>query len=151
MLMHSWVAAGAALLFAVVWWDMVFDSQVLKHPAGKLPPEALATISSYYRRCTIDGAPTMYLPLVVMVLVLAAIVWELRTAAIAPWVGWASLALAVVAVIDVAFIAVPRAQRIGRAGEPPEVLSGLARTVFKLHAVAAACWIVVIVLQLCIR
>ncbi len=148
---HVIVAIGAAILLTVVWWDMVFDSQVLRHPTGTLPSDVLATTSSYYRRCTIEGAPMMYLPLVMMVVVLAAIAWELWKAAVTPWVGWLSLALAVWGVVSVAFMAVPRAQRIGRAQDSPDVLSGLARTVFRLHASAAACWIVVIVLQLCVR
>jgi hypothetical protein len=151
MITHGWVAAGAALLLAVVWWDMIFDSQVLRHPTGTLPPDVLATTSSYYRRCTVDGGPMMYLPVVVMVLVLIGIVLELVRSTIAPWVGWASLILAAWGVVSVAFIAVPRAQRIGRAQESPDILSGLARIVFKLHAAAAVCWIVVIVLQLCVR
>ncbi len=148
MSVHAWVAAGAALLFAVVWWDMVFDSQTLKHPTGTLPPDVLASLSGYYRRCTVEGGPMMYLPVLIMVLVLVAIVTEIMQGWVIPWVGWVSLALAAWAVISVAFIAVPRAQRIGRAQEPPEVLSGLARTALRLHAGAALSWVIVIWLQL---
>ena len=57
-------------------------------------------------------------------------------------------ALAVAGVVTVAFVAVPRAQRIGRAEESPDILSGLARTVLHLHAGAALCWVGVIYLQL---
>lgn len=149
--MHGIVAAGAAILFAIVWWDMIFDSQVLNHPTGDLPPDVLATTSSYYRRCTVEGRPMMYLPVVVMLLTLASIVCELLRHIGPAWVGWTSLALAAGGTVSVAFIAVPRAQRIARAQESPEVLSDLARFVFKLHALAAICWIVVIVLQLCVR
>ena len=149
--MPGFVAAGAAFLFAVLWFDLMFDVQVRRYPSGTLPPEILSATSSYYRRVTVEGAPMMYLPVAVMVLVLAAIVLELVKETMTPWVGWLSLVLAVWAVVSVAFIAVPRAQRIGRAQESPEVLSGLARAVFRLHALAAACWVVVIVLQLCGR
>ncbi len=149
--MPAVVAAGAAFLFAVLWFDLMFDVQVRRHPSGTLPPEILSATSSYYRRVTVEGAPMMYLPVAVMVLVLAAIVIELVKAAVTPWVGWASLVLAAWAEVSVAFVAVPRAQRIGRAQEPAETLSDLARTVFRLHAIAAACWVVVIALQLCTR
>ena len=115
--MPAVVAAGAAFLFAVLWFDLMFDVQVRRCPSGTLPPEILSATSSYYRRVTVEGAPMMYLPVAVMVLVLAAIVLELVKATMTPWVGWLSLVLAVWAVVSVAFIAVPRAQRIGRAQE----------------------------------
>jgi hypothetical protein len=146
--MHACVAVGAAILLAVVWWDLVFDSQVQRHPAGVLPPEVLASLSGYYRRCTVEGAPLMYLPVAVMVLVLAGIATELWKGWGLAWAGWASLAVAAAGVVTVAFLAVPRARRIGRATEGAEALSGLARTVFRLHLLAASCWAGVIVLQL---
>ena len=146
--MHDFAAAGAAFLFAVLWFDLMFDSQVRRYSSGALPPEVLAATSSYYRRVTVEGAPMMYLPVVVMVLTLGAIVCELVRHIGPPWAGWLSLVLGGWAVASVAFIAVPRAQRIGRAQESADVLSDLARTVFRLHAVAAICWIVVIAVQL---
>lgn len=149
--MPAVVAAGAAFLFAVLWFDLMFDVQTRRYPSGTLPPEILSATSSYYRRVTVEGAPMMYLPVAVMVLVLAAIVLELVNAAVTPWVGWVSLVLAAWSVVSVAFVAVPRAQRIGRAQEPAEILSDLARTVFRLHALAAICWVVVIGLQLSSR
>jgi hypothetical protein len=145
------IAVGAAFLFAVLWFDMMFDTQVGKYPSGALPAEILASLSTYYRRVTVEGAPMMYLPVAVMALVLAAVILELVGATVAPWIGWISLALAAWAVVSVAFMAVPRAQRIGRAKEPPDVLSGLARQVLALHSLAALCWVVVIVLQLFAR
>ena len=147
--MTAIVVAGAAFLFAVLWFDLMFDAQVLKHPAGTLPPDVLAATSSYYRRVTVEGAPMMYLPVVVMLLTLGAIVCELVRHSVPAWVAWASLGLGGWAVVSVALIAVPRAQRIGRAQEPPETLSDLARLVLRLHALAAACWLVVIALQIC--
>jgi hypothetical protein len=141
-------ACGAAFLFAVLWFDLMFDMQTSRTPSGPLPPDVLNAISTYYRRVTVEGAPMMYLPVLVMVLVLAVLILELVKDVVTPWVGWLSLALAVYAVASVAFVAVPRAQRIGRAQEPPDVLSALARLVLTLHSLAALCWIVVIVLQL---
>lgn len=145
------VAAGAAFLFAVVWWDMIFDSQVLRHPAGTLPPDVLATTSSYYRRCTVEGKPMMYLPVVVMPLVLAAITAEIARASVPAWLGWASLVLAACGVGGTAFFAVPRAQRLGRGQDAPDIQSTLARQVFLFHKLSAACWVVVIGLQLYAR
>ena len=149
--MPAFAAAGAAFLLAVLWFDLLFDVQVRTQATDPLPPDVLASISTYYRRVTIEGSPMMYLPVVVMPLTLGAIVAEIARAAVPPWLGWVSLVLAGSAVFATLFIAVPRAQRIGRAQESPEVLSALARRVFLLHSLGAASWIVVIGLQLYVR
>ena len=38
--MHTFAAAGAAFLLAVLWFDLMFDVQVRRHPVGTLPPSA---------------------------------------------------------------------------------------------------------------
>ena len=149
--MSLFVAAGAAFLFSVLWVDLMFDMQGRRAAADPLPPDVLASLSTYYRRVTVDGAPMMYLPVVVMPLTIAAIVVEIVRAEGPSWVGWVSLVLAVGAAGTTLFLAVPRGQRIGRALEPPEVLSALARRVFLFHSLGAASWIVVIGLQLSVR
>jgi len=149
--MPLFVAAGAAFLFSVLWVDLMFDMQGRRSGADPLPPDVLASLSTYYRRVTVDGAPMMYLPVVVMPLTIAAIVVEIVRAEGPSWVGWVSLVLAVGAAGTTLFLAVPRGQRIGRAQEPPEVLSALARRVFLFHSLSAASWIVVIGLQLSVR
>lgn len=40
--MHSFAAAGAAFLLAVLWFDLMFDVQVRRHQVGTLPPAVLA-------------------------------------------------------------------------------------------------------------
>jgi hypothetical protein len=149
--MPAFAAAGAAFLFSVLWVDLMFDIQGRRAASDPLPPDVLASLSGYYRRVTVDGAPMMYLPVVVMPLTIAAIVLEIARAEAPPWLGWASLLLAVAASGTTLFLAVPRGQRIGRAQEPPEVLSALARLVFLLHSLGAVGWMVVIVLQLSVR
>lgn len=149
--MSLFVVAGAASLFTVLWVDLMFDMQGRKASSDPLPPDVLASLSTYYRRVTVDGAPMMYLPVVVMLLTIAAIVVEIARGEVPSWLGWVSLALAVGAAGTTLFLAVPRGQRIGRAQEPPEVLSALARRVFAFHSLGAASWIVVIGLQLSVR
>jgi hypothetical protein len=146
--MSLFVVAGAASLFTVLWVDLMFDMRGRKAASDPLPQDVLASLSTYYRRVTVDGAPMMYLPVVVMLLTIAAIVVEIARAEVPSWLGWVSLVLAVVAAGTTLFLAVPRGQRIGRGQEPPEVLSALARRVFLFHGLGAASWIVVIGLQL---
>ena len=47
--MHSFAAAGAAFLICVLWFDLMFDTQVRGHDGEVVPETALASISGYYR------------------------------------------------------------------------------------------------------
>jgi hypothetical protein len=46
--MHTFAAAGAAFLLAVLWFDLMFDVQSRKRAGDRLPTEILASISAYY-------------------------------------------------------------------------------------------------------
>ncbi len=74
--MHSFAAAGAGFLLAVLWFDLMFDVQTRKHAGAALPPEILTSISNYYRRVTTDAYPMNRLIALVMLLTLAAICAE---------------------------------------------------------------------------
>jgi len=47
--MHSFAAAGAAFLICVLWFDLMFDTQVRGHDGDLVPEAALVSISGYYR------------------------------------------------------------------------------------------------------
>src|SRR6266851_4202491 len=91
--MHTFAAAGAGFLLAVLWFDLMFDVQTRRY-TGDLPPEVLASISAYYRRVTTEAYPMNRLVALVMVLTLVAIVAQIVEAADPWWAGWGSLALA---------------------------------------------------------
>ena len=44
--MHTFAAAGAAFLLAVLWFDLMFDVQTRKRVENPLLPELLASISA---------------------------------------------------------------------------------------------------------
>ncbi|MFI5034157.1 MAG: hypothetical protein ACHQPH_26020, partial [Reyranellales bacterium] len=71
--MHTFVAAGAGVLLAVLWFDLMFDVQTRKHAGNPLPPDVLASISAYYRRVTTEAYPMNRLVALVMVLTLLSI------------------------------------------------------------------------------
>src|SRR6185437_10944927 len=51
--MTAFVTAPAGFLLAVLWFDLMFDVQVLRHRGREsLPEEVLASIGGYYRRVT---------------------------------------------------------------------------------------------------
>src|ERR1700716_2187446 len=89
--MHTFAAAGAGFLLAVLWFDLMFDVQTRKHAGDPLPPEVLASISAYYRRVTTDAYPMNRLVALVMLLTLAAIGAEIVQGENAWWIGWGSL------------------------------------------------------------
>ena len=53
-------------LLAVLWFDLMFDTQVLGAPPGDLPEEILASIAAYYARVTTAAVPMNRLIGVVM-------------------------------------------------------------------------------------
>src|SRR5216684_3009354 len=140
--MHTFAAAGAGFLLAVLWFDLMFDVQTRKY-TGDLPPEALASISAYYRRVTTEAYPMNRLVALVMVLTLAAICVEIVQGENPWWIGWGSIALAGSGFVPTMIRTVPDARRRGN--------RGLARAVCRNHLFSLARITGVLVLQLSAR
>jgi len=149
--MHTFIAAGAGFLLAVLWFDLMFDVQTRKHSGNPLPPEVLASISAYYRRVTTEAYPMNRLVALVMVLTLVAIGAQIVEAASPWWIGWGSLALAGSGFVPTIRRTVPNARRLGRAKDSPDVQSTLARAVCRDHLFSFARMSVVLGLQLIAR
>ena len=146
--MHTFVAAGAGFLLAVLWFDLMFDVQTRKHAGDPLPPEVLASISAYYRRVTTDAYPMNRLVALVMVLTLVAIGAQIVEAASPWWIGWGSLALAGSGFVPTLARTVPNARRLGSAKDSPDTQSTLARSVCRDHLFSFARMSLVLGLQL---
>jgi hypothetical protein len=127
------VCAGAGFLLAVLWFDLMFDVQVLRRPAGELPEQVLASIAAYYRRVTTTAAPMNRLVAAVMLVTLAAIIAQIATGQGPLWVGWASLVLAAAPIGVAGARTVPSAVRLGTRADPPARQSDLARAVCHQH------------------
>ena len=149
--MHSFAAAGAGFLLAVLWFDLMFDVQTRKHPDDPLPPAVLTSISSYYRRVTAEAYPMNRLVALVMLLTLAAIVTEIVQGEYAWWIGWGSLLLASSGFVPTMTRTVPNARRLGTAQDSPEEQSRLARAVCRDHMFSFARMSCVLILQLIAR
>jgi hypothetical protein len=54
--MHTFAAAGAGFLLAVLWFDLMFDVQTRKYAGDLLPPE-VTSISACYRHVTTEAYP----------------------------------------------------------------------------------------------
>lgn len=144
--MSAYVAAGAGFLLAVLWFDLMFDVQTRKHAGNPLPAEVLASISAYYRRVTTEAYPMNRLVASVMLLTLAAIVTEILVGG-RRYVAWGSLLLAGSGFVPTLRRTVPNARRLGRASDPPDVQSTLARAICRDHVFSFARMSAVLALQ----
>jgi hypothetical protein len=135
----AFVTAGAGFLLAVLWFDLMFDSQVRGHPrVVALPEAAIASIAAYYRRATTEAHPMNLLVAAVMVATLAALVAQLAGDEVEDWVAVFALVPAATAIGIAAFSTVPNARRLGSRRDPLAVQSGLARAVYRDHLVCLA-------------
>jgi hypothetical protein len=145
---NAFVAAGAGFLVAVLWFDLMFDVQVVAHREGVLPEAVLASIAGYYARVTTAARPMNRLIATVMFATLAAIVAEIARKDPARWIGLASLGLAVPAITLAGARIVPRAVRLGTRRETAERQSALARSIFRGHVFCLAVMVGVLIVQL---
>jgi len=145
--MHSFAAAGAAFLICVLWFDLMFDTQVRGHDGEVVPEAALASISGYYRGIA-RAWPMNRLVAVVMLGTVLVIVLEIIFGAYHRWIEWISLFAAVSAIGLARMRTIPNASRLGKASDSPEEQSRLARAIYKDHIYCLAAMTLVLVLQL---
>ncbi len=146
--MTQFVAAGAGFLLAVLWFDLMFDVQVLRLRADEIPESALASIAAYYARVTTAARPMNRLVAAAMVATIASIVVQLARGDRPPWVGWASLPLVLVPVGLAGARTVPNAVRLGARSDPLEHQRTLARAICRDHLCCASAIAAVLAVQL---
>ena len=144
--MHVYAAAGAAFLIAVLWFDLMFDVQAGRSGAV-LAPDVLNSISAYYRRVTIEASPMGRAVSLVMLLTVAAIVAGWALGQMRWWIAAVSLAASGLGMGLALVRTVPAAQRLGRAADPPEVMTKLARQTLLDHRISIAAMAAVLILQ----
>ncbi len=146
--MSAFVTAGGGFLLAVLWFDLMFDVQVLGQHARELPEQRLSSIAAYYARVTTAARPMNRLIATVMLATLAAIVMEIANGDVPSAAAWVSLALAAAPIVLVAVRTVPNAVRLGTRADTPERQSALARAIFGEHVFCLASIAALIALQL---
>lgn len=146
--MIAFVTAGAGFLLSVLWFDLMFDVQVLNQAPGDLAEERLASIAAYYGRVTTAARPMNRLIALVMLATLAAIVLEIVKGAVPSWAAWVSLALAAAPILLVGARTVPNAARLGSRAETIARQSALARSICREHLVCLASIAALLGLQL---
>jgi hypothetical protein len=144
----AFVTAGAGFLLAVLWFDLMFDVQVLGHRERELPEQVLGAISAYYRRVTTAARPMNRLIATVMLATLAAIAVQIASGEERTWVALLSLALALPPIVLAGARIVPRAVRLGARVDPAELQSALARSIFREHVLCASSIAALLTVQL---
>jgi hypothetical protein len=144
----AFVTGGAGFLLAVLWFDLMFDVQVVGHRERELPGHVLASISAYYGRVTTGAKPMNRLIAAVMIATLVAIVVQIAAGDSPRWVAWTSLALAGSAVGLAGGHTVPSAVRLGARVDAAEVQSRLARSICRDHVFCLAAITSLLAIQL---
>jgi hypothetical protein len=146
--MQPVVSAGAGFLLAVLWFDLMFDVQVLRHARGDLPEVVLASIAGYYRRVTTEARPMNRLIIVAMAATLIGVVVQLVRADAPRWVSAISIVTAAAPIGLAATRTVPSAVRLGTRSDSPAVQSALARSICRDHLFCLASIALLLVTQI---
>ena len=131
------VAAAAGFLLAVLWMDLMFDSQV-RSGRGVLDESVLASIAGYYHRATTTSQPRGALIAMVMVALLALLGAEAVTGDRPGWLLVLSAGLAGGPILLAWARTVPNAVRLGARADDAEEQSRLARAIYRDHLVCLA-------------
>ncbi|WP_406815544.1 hypothetical protein [Mycobacterium sp. M23085] len=146
--MASLLMACGGFLFAVLWMDLIFDVQVLRHrgAATELPESVLASIAAYYHRATTTSRPMSHLIALVMLALLGTLVLQAARGHDPGWLLVTSAPLAGIPTMLALTHTVPDAVQLGRRADSPAEQTRLARSVFRDHLLGAACMLVFLVL-----
>ena len=130
---ESLLLACSGFLLAVLWMDLIFDSQVRAVRGGELPEAVLASIAAYYRRATTTSRPMSRLIAAVMVILLGALTFRAVQGHDPVWLTAMSATLAVVPIVLALVRTVPNAVRLGARTDGPAEQARLARAIYRDH------------------
>ncbi len=143
------ITAATGFLIAVLWFDLMFDVQMLPHRgAGDAPESVLDSISAYYRRVTTTATPMGRLVALVMLVLIGGLVVQAVREDAPVWVSLVSFAGASLGIGLAGVRVFGRARRLGAATDSVAVKSGLARSILRDHVVCLAGMVTVLVVQL---
>ena len=136
MLLDQIITAANGFLIAVLWFDLMFDVQVLRHRrAPQVPDAVLDSIATYYRRVTTTSSPMSRLVVVAMLSLLGGLVTQLVRGDVPTWVSAASLILAPLGIGLAGARVVPAAKHLGEQTDTRAEQSHAARNIFRDHFV----------------
>lgn len=135
-------------LLAVLWMDLIFDSQVRGVTGGQLPAPVLTSIAEYYRRATTTSQPMSRLIAAMMVMLLGALVFRAFSGHDPVWLTVVSAVLTGAPIVLAATRTVPNAVRLGARTDGPDDQSALAKAIYRDHLICFAAISAFLVLRL---
>ena len=143
------ITAATGFLVAVLWFDLMFDVQILPHRRSPTVPEKiLDSISAYYRRVTTTASPMGRLVALTMLVLLVALVIQAARGDVAVWVSVVSLAAAAVGIGLAAVRVFGAARRLGARSGSLEARSGLACSILREHLICLTAMVTLLAVQL---
>lgn len=142
------VLACAGFLLAVLWMDLIFDTQVIGVRGDELPEPVLASIACYYHRATTSSRPMGRLIALVMLILLGALAFRAISGSDPVWLLVTSAVLAGVPILLALARTVPNAVRLGRRLDTPAEQSRLARSICSDHVLCLSCMLALLVVWL---
>jgi uncharacterized BrkB/YihY/UPF0761 family membrane protein len=143
------IAAAAGFLIAVLWFDLMFDAQVLRYRRERGVPETvLDSISAYYHRVTTTASPMGRLVGMVMLALLIALIVRAARGDAPTSVNIVSIAAALVSVGLAGLRVFRRARRLGWRTDSPDVRSEMARGILRDHLICLASMVTLLAAQL---
>jgi hypothetical protein len=142
------ITAGAGFLLAVLWFDLMFDIQVVPHRRGDVPREVLSSMSRYYARVTTAASPMNRLVAAAMVATVASVIIALARGDDPAWLFWVSLPLIAAPVALAGGRTVRNAVRLGAGRDPASRQSQLAKAILLDHLLCASSIATLLALQL---
>jgi hypothetical protein len=143
------LTACGGFLLAVLWMDLIFDTQVPARRTAandELPEPVLASIAGYYRRATTTSRPMSRLIALVMVILLGALGFRAICGDDPGWLMALAAALAGVPILLASIRTLPNAIRLGHRSGTPADQSRLARSICRDHLLCLGCMLGFLVL-----
>jgi hypothetical protein len=133
------LTACSGFLLAVLWMDLIFDVQVLRHRSkgADLPEPVLASIAAYYHRATTTSRPMSRLIALAMLILLGALGFQATRGHDPGWLLVTSAILAGVPMVLALTHTVPHAVRLGKRTDGPPEQSRLAWSICRDHLICA--------------
>lgn len=135
------VTACGGFLLAVLWMDLIFDTQVIAHRGAghELPETVLVSLTGYYHRATTTSRPMGRLIALVMVVLLAGLGFRAVDGRDPGWLTVVSATLAGVPILVALLRTVPNAVSLGNRSGSPADQTRLARSICGDHVLCAGC------------
>jgi hypothetical protein len=142
------ITAAAGFLVAVLWFDLMFDVQVLRLGAPEASGAQVDSIAAYYRRVTTTASPMGRLVVLVMLVLLTALVTQAARGDAPVWVSAVSLPAAALGIGLGALRTFGAARRLGARRDPPDAQHRLARSILRDHLVCLGAMVSLLATQL---